>query len=48
MVHPSAEGVGIGRMLMDAALAQARKQNYDQIRPSVTSSAGQYMVFLGK
>jgi GNAT superfamily N-acetyltransferase len=31
-VHPSAEGGGIGRILMDAALAQARKQNYDQIR----------------
>src|SRR5690242_2310495 len=30
-VHPSAEG-GVGRMLMDAALTQARKQNYDQIR----------------
>ena len=31
-VHPSAEGVGIGRNLMDAALTQAHKQNYDQIR----------------
>jgi predicted N-acetyltransferase YhbS len=30
-VHPSAEG-GVGKMLMDAALAQAREQNYDQIR----------------
>jgi predicted N-acetyltransferase YhbS len=30
-VHPSAEG-GVGRMLMDAALTQARKQNHDQIR----------------
>ncbi|MDQ6667835.1 MAG: GNAT family N-acetyltransferase [Thermoproteota archaeon] len=30
-VHPSTEG-GVGRMLMDAALSQARKQNYDQIR----------------
>lgn len=30
-VRPSAEG-GIGRVLMDAALAQARKQNHDQIR----------------
>ena len=30
-VHPSAEG-GIGRILMDAALTQARKQNHDQIR----------------
>ena len=30
-VRPSAEG-GTGRMLMDAALIQARKQNYDQIR----------------
>jgi predicted N-acetyltransferase YhbS len=30
-VHPSAEG-GVGRMLMDAALTQAHKQNYDQIR----------------
>jgi GNAT superfamily N-acetyltransferase len=31
-VHPSAEGGGIGRMLMDSAIAQARKQNHDQIR----------------
>ena len=31
-VHPSTEGIGIGRNLMDAALAQAHKQNYDQIR----------------
>ena len=31
-VHPTAEGSGIGRMLMDAALAQANKQNHDQIR----------------
>jgi hypothetical protein len=30
-VHPSAEG-GVGRMLMDAALTQAHKQNYNQIR----------------
>src|SRR6478672_3558095 len=30
-VHPSVEG-GAGRMLMDAALTQARKQNHDQIR----------------
>jgi predicted N-acetyltransferase YhbS len=30
-VHPSVEG-GVGRMLMDAALTQARKQDYDQIR----------------
>jgi predicted N-acetyltransferase YhbS len=30
-VHPSAEG-GIGRMLMDAALTRARKQNHDQVR----------------
>jgi len=30
-VHPSAEG-GIGRKLMDAALFQTHKQNYDQIR----------------
>jgi ribosomal protein S18 acetylase RimI-like enzyme len=30
-VHPFAEG-GIGRILMDAAITQARKQNYDQIR----------------
>ena len=30
-VHPSAEG-GVGRILMDAALTQARKQNHDQIR----------------
>ncbi len=30
-VHPSAEG-GIGRILMDAAITRARKQNYHQIR----------------
>src|SRR6266516_2153152 len=30
-VHPSAEG-GVGKMLMYAALTQARKQNHDQIR----------------
>src|SRR5919108_3133658 len=30
-VHPSTEG-GVGRMLMDAALSQAHKQNHDQIR----------------
>jgi predicted N-acetyltransferase YhbS len=30
-VHPSAEG-GVGRMLMDAALTQARKQNHHQVR----------------
>jgi len=30
-VHPSAEG-GVGRVLMHAALTQARKQNHDQIR----------------
>jgi hypothetical protein len=30
-VHPSSEG-GVGRKLMDAALTQAHKQNYDQIR----------------
>src|SRR6476661_1056951 len=30
-VHPSAQG-GAGRMLMDAALTQARKQNHDQVR----------------
>jgi GNAT superfamily N-acetyltransferase len=31
-VHPSAEGGGVGKMLMDAALTQAHKQNHDQIR----------------
>jgi|SRR3954449_6674615 predicted N-acetyltransferase YhbS len=31
-VHPSAEGGGIGKRLMDAALIQAHKQNHDQIR----------------
>jgi predicted N-acetyltransferase YhbS len=31
-VHPTAEGGGIGRKLMDAALIQARRQNHDQIR----------------
>ena len=30
-VHPSAQGRQ-GRMLMDAALTQARKQNHDQVR----------------
>jgi len=30
-VHPFAEG-GVGRILMDAALTQARKQNHNQIR----------------
>jgi predicted N-acetyltransferase YhbS len=30
-VHPSVEG-GVGRMLMDAALTQARKQDHGQIR----------------
>ena len=30
-VHPSAQG-GVGRMLMDAALTQARKQKHDQVR----------------
>jgi predicted N-acetyltransferase YhbS len=31
-VHPTAEGGGIGRQLMDAALIQARKQNHNQVR----------------
>jgi predicted N-acetyltransferase YhbS len=31
-VHPAAEGGGIGKMLMNAALAQAHKQYHDQIR----------------
>ncbi len=31
-VRPSAEGAGAGRMLMDSAISQARKQNYHQIR----------------
>lgn len=31
-VRPTAEGYGIGRMLMDAALDQAGKQNHDQVR----------------
>ena len=31
-VHPTAEGGGIGRILMDAALIQAHKHNHDQIR----------------
>jgi GNAT superfamily N-acetyltransferase len=31
-VHPLAEGCGVGRMLMDAALSQARKESHDQIR----------------
>jgi predicted N-acetyltransferase YhbS len=31
-VHPNAEGGGIGRQLMDAALVQAHKHNHNQIR----------------
>src|SRR5919202_2252784 len=31
-VSPSPEGGGIGRKLMDAALTQAHKEHYDQIR----------------
>ena len=31
-VHPTAEGGGIGRKLMDAAIIQAHRQNHDQIR----------------
>jgi predicted N-acetyltransferase YhbS len=31
-VHPTTEGSGIGRKLMDAALIQAHKRNHDQIR----------------
>jgi predicted N-acetyltransferase YhbS len=31
-VHPTAEGGGIGRKLMDAALIRARRQNHDRIR----------------
>jgi GNAT superfamily N-acetyltransferase len=31
-VHPSAEGSGVGRMLMGAALSQARKHNHDRVR----------------
>lgn len=31
-VHPSAEGGGVGRALMDAALDQARKQKQEQVR----------------
>jgi len=31
-VYPSAEGGGVGKMLMDAALTQAREHNHDQIR----------------
>jgi predicted N-acetyltransferase YhbS len=31
-VHPSAEDGGVGTMLMDAAITQARKQNHNQIR----------------
>lgn len=31
-VHPSAEGGGIGRKLMNAAVIQAHKRNHDQIR----------------
>jgi hypothetical protein len=31
-VHPSEEGGGVGRVLMNAALTHAHKQNHDQIR----------------
>ena len=31
-VHPTAEGCGIGRKLMNAAVIQAHKRNHDQIR----------------
>lgn len=31
-VHPSAEGGGVGKMLIGAALSQAFKQNHDQVR----------------
>ena len=31
-VHPSAEGGGVGRALMDAALNRAREQKQDQVR----------------
>jgi predicted N-acetyltransferase YhbS len=31
-VHPSSEGSGIGRLLMDVALNKARKQNLERIR----------------
>jgi predicted N-acetyltransferase YhbS len=31
-IHPSVEGSGVGRVLMDAALARASKQKYDRIR----------------
>jgi predicted N-acetyltransferase YhbS len=31
-VHPSAEGGGVGKMLIGAALSQACKQNHDQVR----------------
>lgn len=31
-VQPSAEGCGVGRMLMHAALSQARRQNHEQVR----------------
>ena len=31
-VHPAAEGGGVGKILMDFVLAQAHKQNHDQIR----------------
>jgi N-acetylglutamate synthase-like GNAT family acetyltransferase len=31
-VHPTAEGGGIGRKLMNAAVIQAHKRNHDQIR----------------
>jgi predicted N-acetyltransferase YhbS len=47
-VHPSAEG-GIGRMLMDTALTQARKEGYVQVRlvqsPSHNRSFALYTKF---
>jgi N-acetylglutamate synthase-like GNAT family acetyltransferase len=47
-VHPSVEGGGIGRQLMDATLIQARRQNHNQIRLVQSPSHIRYFVLYTK
>ena len=47
-VHPSAEGCGAGRVLMHAALSQARRQNHDQVRLVQSPSHIRSFVFYTK